>query len=116
MKDRLFIVKPGYFNGDRGPLFCCDAAPIEGQLSFCPELRELVDVIYIEAPRPRRAIIELLGEENQNTPVLVLAGGRIPADPAVKVRTHGGQRFIDTGADISAYLSTQYGLARSSAT
>lgn len=115
MKDKLFIVKRGYFNGDRGPLFCCEAAPIEGQLSFYPQLREWIDVIYIDAPRPRRVIVELLGEENQNTPVLVLADGRIPADPAVKVRTHGTQRFIDTGADISTYLSTQYGLARSSA-
>lgn len=115
MKDTLFILKPGYFKDDRGPLFCCDAAPIEGQLSFYPELRQWIDVIYIDAQRPRRAIVDLLGENNQASPVLLLAQGHAPKDSSIAYQTYGAQRFINDPTEISKYLSTQYGLGLSSA-
>lgn len=115
MKDQLFMLKPGFFDGDKGPLYCADAVSIEGMLGFFPQLREKIDVHYIDAPRPRSAIVELLGEENQGTPVLVLAEGSTPRDIGLQYRTAGKRRFIDSPADIRRYLSSQYGIAHSSA-
>ena len=115
MKDQLFILKPGYFKDDRGPLFCCDAAPIEGQLSFYPQLRQWIDVIYIDAQRPRRALVERLGQDNQESPVLLIAPGHALKDSRVAYQTYGAQRFINDPTEISKYLSTQYGLGLSSA-
>jgi len=115
MKDQLFMLKPGFFEGDNGPLYCADAVSIEGMLGFFPHLRDKLDVHYIDAPRPRSSLVALLGEANQGTPVLVLAEGCVPADPGIQYRKHGNRSFIDSPAHIRRYLSTQYGVAKSSA-
>ena len=113
MKDHLFILKPGFHDGSKGPLFCGDAAPLEGMLGFYPQLRQQIDVSYIAAPRPRRELVELLGEDHQGTPVLVLAADAVvPA--GLEVRRHGQRQFIDRPGDIGRYLSQAHGVGRSS--
>jgi len=54
MKDQLYLLRPGFFNAGLGPLYCGDSLPIEGMLSFFPQLRTLLDVHYLEFPRPAR--------------------------------------------------------------
>src|SRR5438552_10190480 len=81
MKDQLYLLRPGFMNAGLGPLYCGDSLPVEGLLSFFPQLRSLLDVHYLEFPRPRAALVNLLGEENQGVPVLILADDREIADP-----------------------------------
>ena len=114
MKDKLFILRPGFFSGDEGPLYCGDSVAVEGLLSFFPQLRNDVDVEYIDAPRPRNEIVELIGETNQSAPVIVLGHGQTVKDSSVDVRDHNGMRFINAPDDIRRYLSSQYGVAHAS--
>ena len=76
VKDQLYLLRPGFMNAGIGPLYCSDSAPVEGVLSFFPNLRKLIDVHYIEFPRPRAVLVEALGEEYQAVPVLIIAPGR----------------------------------------
>lgn len=112
MKDKLFMLRPGFFQGSEGPFYCGDSVAVEGLLGFFPQLRSEIDVEYIDAPRPRTAIVELIGEANQSAPVLVLGDGRVPLDTGVDVRVHDQTRFIDSPDHIRRYLSSQYGVAR----
>jgi len=114
MKDKLFMLRPGFFNGSEGPFYCGDAVSVEGLLSFFPQLREAVDVEYIDAPRPRGAIVELIGEANQSAPVIVLGSGRTLKDTSVSVQEANGIYFINAPDDIRRYLSSQYGVAHAS--
>ncbi|AOJ80079.1 hypothetical protein WS86_05180 [Burkholderia savannae] len=114
MKDQLFMLRPGFYDGAQGPFYCGDSAAVEGLLSFFPQLRDVVDVEYVDATRPRRAIVALIGEANQSAPVIVLGDGQTPKDASIAVRAHGGRRFIDAPDDIRRYLSSQYGVAHAS--
>jgi hypothetical protein len=113
MKDRLFMLRPGFFQGSDGPFYCGDSVVVEGLLSFFPQLRAAIDVDYIDASRPRASIVEWIGEGNQSAPVLVLAGGVVPRDGTIALQTYGNVRFINVPAEICRYLSSQYGVARS---
>jgi hypothetical protein len=106
------MLRPGFFQGSEGPFYCGDSVSVEGLLGFFPQLRSEIDIEYIDAPRPRMAIIELIGEANQSAPVLVLGAGRVPLDDGVAIRVHNKTRFIDSPDDIRQYLSSQYGVAR----
>jgi len=112
MKDKLFMLHPGFFQGAEGPFYCGDAVAVEGLLSFFPQLRSEIDVEYINAARPRQALVELIGEANQSAPVLVLGGGRVPLDAGVEVHTYHQTLFINAPDHIRRYLSSQYGVAR----
>lgn len=48
---------------------------MEGVLVSFPDLAQKLDVKRIGWSRPRREIADLLGEDNQSLPVLVLAEG-----------------------------------------
>lgn len=65
MKDQLFLMAPGFMNAGLGPFYCGDSVSVEGLLGFFPDLRTKVDVNYIEFPRPRQAIVDLIGDDNQ---------------------------------------------------
>ncbi|MDR8726225.1 DUF3088 domain-containing protein [Burkholderia pseudomultivorans] len=111
MKDTLFILRPGFFKDSDGPFYCGDSVAVEGLLSFYPQLRDAVDVEYVDAPRPRQPIVALIGADNQSAPVLVLGRDRTLADGTIATREHNGRHFIDSPADIRRYLSSQYGVA-----
>src|SRR4051794_32468069 len=76
MKDRLFLLRPGFYNVGLGPLYCTESLPVEGLLSFFPQLRQLIEVHYLEFPRPRQPLAKLLGAGHQGVPVLILAPRR----------------------------------------
>lgn len=109
MKDKLFLMKPGFSNAGLGPFYCGDSTPVEGLLGFFPELRDHVDVTYIDFPRPRQGIVDLIGEDHQSVPVLVLAEGKT-GDAGVETKTAGDRRYIDDEKLIRQYLSAQHNL------
>jgi hypothetical protein len=61
-KDQLYLLRPGFTNASIGPLYCNDSVPVEGVLSFFPILRDLIDVHYLDFPRPREVLVETLGK------------------------------------------------------
>jgi len=80
-KHILFVLEPGFYDGDEGPFYCPHSAAIEGILKYLPEIEEKVDVRRIDFQRPRKEVIELIGEENQGSPVLVLTKNtEVPPD------------------------------------
>lgn len=111
MKDQLFMLKPGFFDGDKGPFYCRDSVAIEGMLSMFPQLRDAIDIVYVDYARPRLPIIALIGADNQSAPALVVATQVIA--PEFTFKTAMGQRFLDDQAVILRYLSARYGVASS---
>lgn len=77
MKDTLYLLKPG-FEDPAYPgkaFYCWHCALMEGVLASFPDLAMKLDVRRVAWPKPRRVVADLLGEENQSLPVLVLAEG-----------------------------------------
>lgn len=72
---KLFLLKADFQDiarGEEKKYFCPDCALIEGLLSFYPRLRDEIEVQYLDFPRPRKIVIDLIGEANQSLPVLIL--------------------------------------------
>jgi hypothetical protein len=101
-------------NAGMGPLYCSDSAPVEGILSFFPQLRQLVDIHYLEFPRPREPLVKALGDQNQSLPVLILAADRKVRDKELEPSHAHGKWFFANESSIRHYLSTQYDLPQAS--
>jgi len=110
VKDQLFLLRPGFKNAGMGPLYCSDSAPVEGVLSFFPELRKILDVHYLEFPRPRQKLVAALGEQHQGLPVLILADTCKIKDSELEPESANGRSFFASERSIRHYLSTQYDL------
>jgi hypothetical protein len=109
MADRLFLVNPGWIDDQGGPWYCPAGAVIEGVLAFHPGLRDRLDIVYLDFPRPRPPVIEAVGEDHQSCPILVLDGG---FDwPEARTSAATGARFLQDEA-IIPYLAARYGIAR----
>ena len=105
--DTLFLLKPGFYDGDRGPFVNAECTKIVGYLSLYPQVATAIAVRQIPFRRPRGELVALLGEANQGCPVLVLSdAARTPAVELAKVGN--GRRFIDSANDILSYLGTAY--------
>lgn len=114
MKDRLYLLRPDFRDGGQGPFFCAECAVVEGMLSFYPQLRQQLDVRYIDFQRPRPEIVKELGPDHQGLPALILAdasAGR-KAPPTVHIETANGQRFIQNEYEICNYLASAYQFGR----
>jgi hypothetical protein len=110
-KHILFVLKPGFYDGDEGPFYCPHSAAIEGILKYLPEIEGKVDVRRIDFQRPREEVIKLIGEENQGSPVLVLAEGTdVPSEAQVYQIT--GRAFMHGTMEIGNYLSRTFGVMR----
>jgi hypothetical protein len=107
----LFLMAPGFLDGDDGPFFCPHAAALEGFMKYVPDVESHVDVRRIDFARPRPAIIELLGEEHQGTPVLVLEEDHDPGD-GTQVSEQTGRAFILGEIEISRFLSDELGVMK----
>jgi hypothetical protein len=114
MKDQLYLLRPGFHNAEKGPFYCGDSVAVEGLLSFFPQLRTLIDVHYLEFPRPRKILVDTLGAEHQGVPVLILSPDRKRPDSSPAPQQAQGNRFIANEQEIRQYLSAQYGLPAAS--
>lgn len=111
-KDQLYLMKPNFMNAGLGPFYCGDSVSVEGLLGFYPQLRDKIDVTYIDFPRPRQALVDTIGENQQSIPVLILAVDA-PEVPEVETKTANGRRFINNEKGIREYLSILNALPRS---
>lgn len=110
-RDQLFLLSPAFPDPKAGAglYHCPECAQVEGLLSFYPFLRSRLDVAYLDFPRPRAAIVALIGEANQGCPVLVFAGAA-PTGIAAPVHPSSGRAFVSGYAAIAAALSAGHGI------
>jgi len=106
-KHKLFLLHPGFFDGEDGPFFCPHNAAVEGLLKYEPGLKEKLDIQHVYFEKPRSEIVALLGEENQFTPVLVIDEAReTPTDAQVSAST--GRAFFLGEIAIGNFLHNEF--------
>ncbi len=107
--DILYLIEPDFEVPGRsdGPFVCPFCNQIEGLLASFPQLALDIEVIRVPFPRPRSAVVALVGEENQALPLLIL-GDNAPPD----ARQHGHVQFISDTDRILERLATRHGFPR----
>ena len=114
MKDILFLLNPNFkdvVRDDKDILYYCpDCAFLEGVLSYYPNLRELLDIRYIDYPRPRKEIVMMVGDGHQGCPNLVLNTLNLPHASLDLFYQYGNHYHTDNTKTIVNYLSNRYGI------
>ena len=93
MKPKLFLLEMPFEDGPGQFWFCTHCALIEGALKVNPLWEEVIEVHRVKFPKPRKELVEILGEERQWLPVLILPDCSTINDPI----------------EITDYISTYYG-------
>ena len=101
------MLNPWQEEDGRGPYYCPDCGVVEGFLVYSPEIRDEIDIVAVDFPRPRDEIVELLGLENQDSPVLVLADGTPPPEGA-RQSMSTGKSFINDPLAICNFLAETF--------
>lgn len=112
---QLFMLKHDFPDPTASPdglFYCPDCATIEGVLALYPALRHSLTIQYLDFPRPRPALVELLGADHQGCPVLVLDAHEAAALPGHAYQTHGTYRFLADPTAILPWLADRFGIAR----
>ena len=108
-KDILFLLSPGFYDNDRHE-YCPECAEIWGVLAYYPALMHGVDIVYQPLSRPRTEIVELLSEQNQNCPTLIV-NSDVELPETINVQTINDYRFLDNARDIGKYFHFVHGTA-----
>lgn len=108
-RDILYLLPPD-FPDDKYPgqrFYCADCMFVEGVLARFPALTERLEVRRADFPRPRTAVVALVGEANQGLPLLILGDD---ADDGLETGRHGTVRFAGTRAAIMNALAVRHGI------
>ena len=108
--DRLYLLKPHFMDKDKGPYFCPGCAQMAGLLEFYPALKKQLEVRYLDFPRPRPELVDLLGEENQSCPVLVLKNAPAGVPSTIPLQQARGNWFVEGADEIARYLAHVQGV------
>lgn len=109
-RDQLYLLKPDFHDNSRH-YYCPGCAELVGLLEFYPQLKQTLDIHYIDYPRPRPELVPLLGEENQSCPVLVLAAAPTDLPEDLKVQQANGHAFVEGAREIAEYFAQVHGTA-----
>lgn len=106
-KPILFMLAPWIEADGKGPYYCPDCALVEGFFYYSPKVREKLEMIHVDFARPRKKVVDCLGEENQSCPVLVVQNEeKMPKGAKKSLST--GRVFIDDPALICQYLGERF--------
>ena len=106
-RDTLFLLPPGFH--DRGERqFCPECAEIWGLLSWYPAIFHSLTVTYVPIQKPRAAMVDMIGDKNQNAPTLVLSDDS-PTFDNCGIMMMRGHRFINNARDIARYYAHRFG-------
>jgi hypothetical protein len=103
MKDTLFVYRPGFTDGGVAH-FCPFSAQIIGFLTYYPQVRASLEVVELPFEKPRRPLVDLVGEAHQAAPMLVI-GGQPVVVPKVTIGEANGHRFVEKTIEILRYLA-----------
>lgn len=109
-RDTLYLLKTR-FEKDGALRFCPDCAMMEGYLAAHPQLRDVLEIVYVDYARPRPPLVERLGEDHQNAPTLILADASSDAGPHGEIQSANGLSFLTDARPITRWLAARYGLA-----
>jgi len=109
-RDTLFVLRPGFT--DKGkPWFCPYSAQVVGFLHYYPEITETLEIIELDFPKPREAIVELIGKDHQSAPMLVLHEETNPEKvEGVDIGEAKGRKFVEKTIQILKYLAATRGV------
>ena len=110
-QDRLFLLNPGFMDNRLQPegqkYFCPFNAMLEGVLKYFPEVKKELEITYIDFPRPRKVIVDLLGEDNQSMPLLIIEKQNVDLS-SLNVKEFQGNLFVVGSEEIVKYLSLAF--------
>lgn len=109
IRDRLYLLKSDFMDHGKGPYFCPDCAQLLGLLEFDPALKQKLEMRFVDFPRPRPELLQLLGEQNQSCPVLVLKDPPSNLPESVPVQNANGQSFVEGVDENANYFAHVYG-------
>lgn len=112
---QLFLLKPD-FPDERLSLpgqtyYCPDCARIEGILHYYPFLRDRMEVIYVDFPRPRGPLAALLGPMHQDCPALVFSPEDDPWPLSGQFTYAGGRHFTNDTMVIARFFGEKWGVS-----
>lgn len=111
---KLFLLKPDFTDSkidDKGNrYFCPECASILGIIKYYPQLETMLDIEFVDFKRPRKVIIDLIGEENQSCPVLVIENHQDDHVDLSYFNSYGDKLFVNTIDLIAKYLTEKYGI------
>lgn len=108
----LFLLKEDFETGDGQTYFCPDCATVSGILDYFPKIRHSIDIRYVDFPRPRREVVEMVGEANQGCPVLVLE--RAPPMQMLRYLSgqHEGRYYVSGAKAIAIFWANLFGTSK----
>ena len=108
----LYLLKTQFIDpgAGTGTFYCPDCIKIEGLLSAFHSLRQALKIEYVDFAKPRGALPDFAGHENQSCPQLVFRKGDDDISSQWSVEGIGKTRRIDNTRHIEAYLSARYDL------
>ncbi len=101
--DKLFVLRPGFDDGGTS-YFCPYSAQVIGFLAYYPEVKDTIEVIELEFPKPREPLASMLGTQHQAAPMLVLAGTPTKV-PNVTIAEANGHSYVEKTIEILRYLA-----------
>jgi len=104
-RHQLYLIRPNFLDQGKGPFFCPGCAQMIGLLDYYPALKQDLEVCVVDFQRPRLALVELLGEEYQSCPVLILRTAPRSLPSNVNMRQANGRYFVEGADEIAAYLA-----------
>ncbi|HSO88304.1 MAG TPA: DUF3088 family protein [Draconibacterium sp.] len=111
---RLFLLKPDFkdskIDNEGKSYFCPQCAMIAGIIKYYPQLETGIEIYYVDFKRPRNVIIDLIGEDNQSCPVLVIDNHQEDCVDLSYFNSYGDKLFINSTDLIAKYLSEKYGI------
>ena len=111
---QLFLLKP--FTDPKSEnvdqlYYCPPCTTLTGLLSYYPELKNDIDVVYVDFPRPRKIIIDIVGEENQGCPLLVVDKSDLIGLDSSDFKSYNDKLFIQSVELISKFLTAKFNIA-----
>lgn len=111
---KLFLLKPDFIDksiDDHTKFYCPHCAMINGVINYYSKVKEEIEIIYVDFERPRNQLIELVGEENQGCPNLVINKSEIDNNIDVSYFSSWGENlFVNDEFLIAKYLSAKYNI------
>ncbi len=109
--DKLFVLPASFEDKEANhgvKYFCTDCALVLGFLSYFPDIKKHIEIEEIPFGKPRKAIVNLLGEAHQSCPVLVLDDKELDLFPGIVIHQEGDKHFINDPKHITLYLADKY--------
>lgn len=109
-RDQLFLISPNFLDRGGKAFFCPGCAQMLGMLDYYPVLKQVLEIRLVDFQRPRPALVELLGAENQSCPVLVLKEKPQNPPAGVPIGEANGRFFVEGPNEIATYLAHVHGI------